>query len=106
MTYLVCSLTYHNNNIISITEITDCRDIYLTSENKHMKGAQTWMLEKEGNVERRERLYPQTKAFYCEQRYALAWNTITYGLMQCDSLSEQLPENGQVGVKHAVVEVF
>jgi hypothetical protein len=42
MTYLVCSLTYHNNNTISITEITDYRDIRPANENKHGNGAQTW----------------------------------------------------------------
>jgi hypothetical protein len=31
----------------------------------------------------------------------------TYDLMQCDSsLSEQLPEGGQVGVKHVAIDVI
>jgi hypothetical protein len=63
MTCLVSSLTYHNNNTISITEITNYRGIHPTSENKHTKGAETWTLEKESNAEGRENFYSQTYTF-------------------------------------------
>jgi hypothetical protein len=55
-----------------------------TSENTHTKGAQTWTPQSENNAERREFLFPNKHILMC----AVAWNGLTYDLVQCDSFNK------------------
>jgi hypothetical protein len=50
-------------------------------------GRLSFVFQTENNLEQRERFYSQTNAFLYEQQYAIVWNTLTYDLVQCDSLN-------------------